>query len=309
MAVPRKKELSSWDRSGISFFLTISILVLSLVAYLKFYDEGGEFDSTLMHGDGGIITLALSVFRFSCAYLVFHSAVFWMIRNPVPGRMAPLFRDDFEIRDYHSTGFERLVPFSSWTMLIFGFAMLWNGAVSFWIFFDGTPSETILHIGTAIFATAFSSAVLTAVIVRYVILPSMMKHREDIQHMFLPHEQVMHNWGLIFLSCEFVFGTMNVRFPMIVLGLTYGALYLIFAELWARYGGGYYVYEFIDPRPPEAPLYLVGLMLVCCASFIIGFFVSFVRDSSVLAAIVLVALLIVLSTRFSLPAKHESNST
>ena len=40
------------------------------------------------------------------------------------------------------------------------------------------------------------------------------------------------------------------------LSLIVGAGYLIFAEFWAIKGNGYYVYEFIDPRPKFA-LFLI----------------------------------------------------
>ena len=64
-----------------------------------------------------------------------------------------------------------------------------------------SPSSFILHIGTS-FATAFRYAVLTATIIRYVILPAQMKKGEYLS--CLPHEQVMHNWALILLSIELV---------------------------------------------------------------------------------------------------------
>jgi len=296
-------ELPSKDSSNLSYFLTISILILSVIIYLLFYQIGDEFQSDRVNGKGGIFTLILTLFRLGCAYLVLHTVTFWMVKNPVPGVMTPLFRVDSISRPYRSKGFERLVPFSSWTMLIFGFAMLWNGISSAWVFF-ATPPEFVLHFGTAIYATAFSSAVLTATIVRYVILPAQMKRGEDIYHMFLPHEQVMHNWALILLSCELVLGTMSIRIPMIVLGLTYGAIYLIFAELWARFGGGYYVYEFIDPRPKEGPFLLVGLMVVCLLSFFVGLFISYVKESSTVLALGLVIILISLSTRFGTPTEY-----
>jgi len=272
---------TSEDSTVVSYSLTISILVISLVIYALFSRTGPDFDSVQMHGNGDFFTIILTLFRLACAYLVIHTTIFWMVKNPVLGIMTPLFREDSQSRPYRSKGFERLVPFSSWTMLIFGIAMLWNGISSAWVLFYTPPPGFILHIGTAIYATAFSSAVLTATIIRYVILPAQMKRGEDIYHMFLPHEQVMHNWALILLSCELVLGTMSIRLPMIALGLTYGALYLIFAEYWARFGGGYYVYEFIDPRPKEGPYLLVGLMLVCLISFFVGLFISYVRESSI----------------------------
>ena len=294
----------SEDSTALSYSLTISILVISIVIYVLFSKSGPDFDSSQIHGNGGLYTLILTLFRLACAYLVIHTTIFWMVKNPVPGIMTPLFREESQSRSHRSKGFERLVPFSSWTMLIFGIAMLWNGISSAWVLFYTPPPEFILHIGTAIYATAFSSAVLTATIIRYVILPAQMKRGEDIYHMFLPHEQVMHNWALILLSCELVLGTMSIRFPMVALGLTYGALYLIFAEYWARFGGGYYVYEFIDPRPKEGPYLLVGLMLVCLISFFVGLFISYVRESSIALGLGLVIILISLSTRFGTPTEY-----
>ena len=47
-----------------------------------------------------------------------------MVKNPVPGIMTPLYREDSQSRSHRSKGFERLVPFSSWTMIIFGVAMI-----------------------------------------------------------------------------------------------------------------------------------------------------------------------------------------
>ena len=303
----KNEEISFSDRSILSFFLIITVLFFSIVFYVYSYDLGGPFDSLIMHRDGGLTTVLLSTFRILCAYLAVHTAIFWMIKNPVPGKMNPLFREGSEIREHNSLGFERLVPFSSWTLLIFGLTMLWNGFSSFWVFLGHTPSEIILHFGTAIFAAAFSSAVLTAAIVRYVLLPNMVKRGIEIDHMFLPHEQVMHNFALILLSCEFVFGTMSIRLPMIALGLVYGACYLFFAEFWARYGGGYYVYEFIDPRPPEGPFFLVGLTLVCAASFSFGLLISFLQDYNTILSNFLILVLIILCTKFSAPADYEPN--
>lgn len=304
MIQARKKAEPSSDRSVLSYSLTVLILVVSVASYV-FLHDGGSFDAAQMYGEGTLSTIALMLFRFGCAYLVIHSAVVWMVRNPTPGMMSPLFRADREIRMHQSTGFERLVPFSSWTMLMFGLAMLWNGIGSLWYVLVGEPSNLFQHLGTALFATAYSSAALTSIIVRYVILPAQMKEGEDISHMFLPHEQVMHNWALIFLSCELVFGTLSIRLPMMMLGLTYGAVYLIFAEAWARFGGGYYVYDFIDPRPKEGPIYLVALMLICSVAFLLGFGISEARESYPFVAFALIATFVGLSARFGPPAGYQ----
>ena len=185
--------------------------------------------------------------------------------------------------------------------MIFCLSMWINGLMSLFILFGVHPSPFLVHAGVAVFATAFSAAVLTAVVVRYVILPALIQNGSPIDHMFLPHEQVMHNWALILLAIELGLGWMTVQAPMVSLGLTYGALYLIFSELWALWGGGYYVYEFIDPRPRLAPYFLLGLTILCALSFVIGWFVSMIREQNPFFAVVLLLLLVFGSTRFKNP--------
>ena len=120
----KTEEISFRDFSSISFFLIFSVLFISIYFYVSSYDLVGLFDSSIMHGDGGLTTVLLSIFRILCAYLAFHTTIFWMIKNPIPGKMNPLFREGSEITEYNPLGFERLVPFSSWTLLIFGLTMV-----------------------------------------------------------------------------------------------------------------------------------------------------------------------------------------
>ena len=80
---------STEDNTVTSYILTISILVISIVIYFVFSKSGPEFDSGQLHGSGGLFTLILTLFRLACAYLVIHTTVFWMVKNPVPGIMTP----------------------------------------------------------------------------------------------------------------------------------------------------------------------------------------------------------------------------
>ncbi|CAI8231678.1 MAG: Uncharacterised protein [Methanobacteriota archaeon] len=302
MPVVRSVDLEGYNRTLVSRFLILLVLLLSVGFYVLFHDRGKPLDVFLLHGTGGLDSLIRALYRIAAGYLAVHAALFWMVWNPVPGSMSPLFRDELVVKPHSSTGLERLVPFSSWTLIIFGLAMWFNGLISLFFLFGAPPPILIIQAGVGVFSTAFSAAALTAVIVRYVILPSMVQNEGPIDHMFLPHEQVMHNWALILLAVELGLGWMVVQTPMVSLGLTYGALYLIFAELWAIWGGGYYVYEFIDPRPRLAPYLLLGLTLVCALSFGVGLIVSLIREQNPFLAIFLLFLLVIGSTRFKNPA-------
>ncbi len=297
----RSVDLEGYDRTLVSRLLILLVMLFSVMFYTRFHGSGNTLDIYLLHGTGGLDSFIRGFYRIAAGYLAIHTLLFWMIRNPVPGSMQPLFRKDLVVKPHPSLGLERLVPFSSWTLMIFGLSMWINGLMSLFILFGVHPSPFLVHAGVAVFATAFSAAVLTAVVVRYVILPSMIQNGSPIDHMFLPHEQVMHNWALILLAIELGLGWMTVQAPMVSLGLTYGAIYLIFSELWALWGGGYYVYEFIDPRPRLAPYFLLGLTILCALSFVIGWFVSLIREQNPFFAVVLLLLLVFGSTRFKNP--------
>ena len=298
----RLVDLEGYDRTWVSRILILFVLILSVAFYIRFHSHGSNLDIFLLHGTGGLDSLIRALYRIGAGYLAVHTAFFWMIRNPVPGSMEPLFRDELVVKPHPSIGLERLVPFSSWTLIIFGISMWINGLISLSILFGSSPPGILVKVGVAFFSTAFSAAALTAVIVRHVILPSLIQNGRDVDHMFLPHEQVMHNWALILLAIELGLGWMAVQAPMVSLGLTYGALYLIFAEFWALWGGGYYVYEFIDPRPRFAPYLLLGLTLVCALSFGAGLLVSLIRAQNPFLAVFLLFLLVIGSTRFKNPA-------
>jgi hypothetical protein len=120
--------------------------------------------------------------------------------------------------------------------------------------------------------------------------------------MFKPHEHVMHNLALVLLAIDLLIGGMVVPWTMISLSLIVGAGYLIFAEFWAIWGRGYYVYEFIDPRPRLAPLFLLGLMGVCLVSFCIGLAVSEIKSNYPLLASFLLIIFVSLSVRFREPS-------
>ena len=294
-------DLNGYDRTWISRLLILLVMLVSVMIYICFHDSGNSLDIHLLHGTGGLDSFIRGFYRVAAGYLAIHTLLFWMVRNPMPGVMQPLFRKELMVKPHSSLGLEKLVPFSSWTLMIFCISMWINGVFSLSILLGVTPSPILIKIGVAFFATAFSAAALTAVVVRHVILPSMIQNGSSIDHMFLPHEQVMHNWALILLAVELGLGWMTVQAPMVSLGLSYGALYLIFAEFWALWGGGYYVYEFIDSRPRLAPFFLLGLTILCALSFGIGWFVSLIREDNPVFAALLLLILVIGSTRFKNP--------
>ena len=289
------------DMTRVSRFLIGLIFSLSILTFYLLDIGSIPIDASIVHGTTSFDQGLRAVYRLACGYLALHTIVFWMVRNPTPGSMTPLFRDLNEVRPHATSGIERLVPFSSWTLIAFCFSMLINGFLSVYSLIVGAPAEWMIFLGSAMYGVAFSSAALTAVIVRHVILPDMQKQNMDMSHMFLKHEQMMHNFALIFLCLEMIFGWAYLPVEMIVLGFLYGSVYLVFAEYWATRGGGYYVYEFIDTRPKNAPILLLGLVVVCAFSFSVGVFALYLRTINVFLGSLTLVIFIFFSTKFTNP--------
>ncbi|MBT5285072.1 MAG: hypothetical protein HOL29_03790 [Euryarchaeota archaeon] len=260
-----------------------------------------SLDVDLIYGSTDVQKALRITYRLLCGYLGFHAIAFWIVRNPVPGQMTPLFRESNQLQKHATIGVERLVPFSSWTLIAFCVSMLVNGMISLYSWMGQPLPEWVVVVGGAFFGIAFSSAALTAIIVRYVILPDMGNKQMEMDHMFLKHEQMMHNFSLIFLSIEMIFGWVQLPLAMVVFGFLYGSIYLIFAEFWATRGGGYYVYEFIDTRPSNAPFLLIGLVVVCALSFSLGVFALYLRLGNFFVGTTFIILFLIFSTRFTNP--------
>ena len=70
---------------------------------------------------------------------------------------------------------------------------------------------------------------------------------------------MMHNFATIFLAVEIILIQPELQPHFAIFGLLIGVLYALFAYPFAYFGGGYYVYSFIDPRLKLGPLLVAGL--------------------------------------------------
>lgn len=119
------------------------------------------------------------------------------------------------------------------------------------------------------FSTALGTSFLTSTVVRFIILPKEVRLGRNHDNHFNFHNQLMHNFATIFLALELIFIQPTLYPEFALFGLLCGLIYAIFAYLFAFYGGGYYVYNFIDPRLRFAPLLMSGLA-VAIAIFYLG---------------------------------------
>lgn len=155
-------------------------------------------------------------------------------------------------------GKEKFVTFSSWTLVmcvVYFLLAILDQIINIW----GSDIAIISSLQTITFVTGISMAFLTATVVRHIILPDEVRIEREHGHMFLYHEQIMHNFAAIFLAFEMLIVTPDLNPQLAVFGLLIGILYLTFAYLFAYFGDGYFVYGFLHPRPKIAPVFITGL--------------------------------------------------
>ena len=168
---------------------------------------------------------------------------------------------------YHPEGISKFITFSSWTLLANVVYVASASLIQGLDYLDISSPHILSQIQVIAFCTAIAIAFLTATIVRHIILPDEAKLGRNVDHMFLFHEQIMHNFAAIFLSIELIILRPTLIPEFAIFGLFLGIIYVVFAYLFAYFGGGYLAYSFIHPKPKIAPFLVIGL-----ASFIAIFY-------------------------------------
>jgi len=236
------------------------------------------------------------------------AAIVSMFRSG-PGNMQVLLHEQRSMTLLHPVGFQKFVTFSSWTLLsnILYFASVSvasvlhiNGSnVPFWL-------ET-MEIG--MFAVACGSAFLTATIVRYIILPDLFASNRSSDHIFLYHEQAMHNLAAIFLAVEVVLVAPKLHPYLALFCVGMGLVYVCFAYIFAYRGGGYYVYSFIDPRLRYAPFTMLGLAFAIAVFFLGVLIASMIVEMNTWLGALLLAIWVSLIVQFTGPKPEDQSSS
>ena len=233
---------------------TIITISLSIIAYFLISDTTEIVaDVSDTFSSASIIVLAYRVLCFSaCAYAI----VYMFICGPGYMRVVNL-ADNQEIL-LNPVGKEKFVTFSSWTLVICVTYFL-LATVNQIIRMVGEQVVWLASLQTVTFVTGISMAFLTATVVRHIILPNEVRIERDHSYMFLYHEQIMHNFAAVFLAVEMLIINPDLSPKLAIFGLLIGVAYLTFAYLFAYYGGGFFVYGFLHPRPKIAPYFVTGL--------------------------------------------------
>tara|TARA_B110000305_G_scaffold142575_1_gene158716 strand:+ start:1666 stop:2664 length:999 start_codon:yes stop_codon:yes gene_type:complete len=269
-SVQRVLKESSGDKSMRGFLeygvkdstrLTISTLIglFSLSSFAFIYWNISsliESSASTFHSSWASLEF-LILWRFTCC-IAGAFAVVHMFKSG-PGVMVVILHDTRKETTLSPVGIEKLVTFSSWTLLLNIMYFFIAGILSLSVM-NGTQTPSWLNtMLVLLFSAALGASLLTATVVRYIILPGEVRIDRNHDQMFNFPNQMMHNFAAIFLILEVIFVQPELSPYFAFFGLVLGTFYSFFAYIFAFYGGGYYIYSFIDPRLHYGPLWLTGL--------------------------------------------------
>ena len=200
-------------------------------------------------------------------------AIIYMF-NCGPGNMRVQMLKNSEEVIYHPDGIEKFITFSSWTLLVNVIYFASASLVQTLDYLEISSPHILSQIQVFTFCTGIAIAFLTATIVRHIILPDEAKLGRNVAHMFLFHEQIMHNFAAIFLVIELIILRPNLIPEFAIFGLFLGIIYVVFAYMFAYFGGGYLAYSFIHPKPKIAPFLVIGLASVIAIFYTGLWFIS-----------------------------------
>ena len=247
------KSVVSKDYTNVTITTIVTISLL-IIAYFIVSDIA-EIVSQVSASFSSSSSLVLA-YRILCFGASGYAIVYMFTCEPGNMRVVSLAENQDIVMS--PVGKEKFVTFSSWTLVMcvvyFLLATL-DQITNIW----GSDIAIISSLQTVTFVTGISMAFLTATVVRYIILPDEVRIEREHGHMFLYHEQIMHNFAAIFLAFEMLIVTPELNPQLAVFGLLIGILYITFAYLFAYFGDGYFVYGFLHPRPKIAPVFITGL--------------------------------------------------
>ena len=257
---------------GVIIGVSIAIVVVGLII-----DLFGSVDKSASSFQSS--SYLVFVWRILCLSVGLY-AIFFMFKVG-PGNMMVVRLESNQEELLHPVGIEKFVTFSSWTLLV---NVLYFAVASLLQLMNNGDSSDIGLLGNLqviLFVGGISMAFLTATVVRHIILPNEVRNTRDHSHMFLFHEQIMHNFAAIFLAVEMMLISPNLASEFALIGLFFGIIYISFAYVNAYYGSGFFAYSFLHPKPKIAPIFAVGLASGIAVFYLGLWLVSEVRQTNI----------------------------
>jgi hypothetical protein len=253
-------------------------------------------------GSEYIPNILLALFRTAAAVLAIFTVV--SICTDEEGSVSlPIFYDSRQHAEVVRLGAHRLVPFTVWSFIVFGLYFTIAAASSWVLVLGGKVPSWALVSAPITFATACGTALLVTVVVTFYLIPNNASKGYDVSKYFEWHEVTMHNGNVIILGTELVLGGLDITFGMVAFPVLFGMLYVGFANAYAVFGGGIYLYDFLDPRLRGGPIIHLILLLLISGFYCVTLVLDALADWNVIVGGLGVAVSIYSIVRFREPVR------
>jgi hypothetical protein len=265
---------------------TAALTIVMLLTLLYYVTTSGiaEVSQAQSHivGSQYLPDILLTLFRTAAAVLALFTLISICIDEE--GSVAlPTFYDSKQRGEVVLLGVHRLTPFTVWSFVAFGLYFTLASASSWVHVLGGEVPSWALASASIAFATACGTALLVTVVVTFYLIPNNASKGYDVSKYFEWHEVLMHNGNVIILGVELVLGGFDITFGMVAFPLLYGIAYIGFANVYAVFGGGIYMYDFIDPRLRGGPVIHLILLLLISGFYCVVLALNALADWNVIA--------------------------
>ena len=283
-------------------------VLITFMSFSLFYYIGtsGILEAThtqsQVAGSEYIPNILLALFRTAAAVLAIFTVVSICIDEEGSVSL-PIFYDSRQHAEVVRLGAHRLVPFTVWSFIVFGLYFTIAAASSWVLVLGGKVPSWALASAPITFATACGTALLVTVVVTFYLIPNNASKGYDVSKYFEWHEVTMHNGNVIILGTELVLGGLDITFGMVAFPVLFGMLYVGFANAYAVFGGGIYLYDFLDPRLRGGPIIHLILLLLISGFYCVTLVLDALADWNVIVGGLGVAVSIYSIVRFREPVR------
>jgi len=299
------REYGESDRCLETAALT-TFMLLAMIYYIV-TSGVGEVSQTQSQiaGSQYLPDILLALFRTVAAVLALFTLVSICIDEEGSVSL-PVFYDSRQNGEVVLLGAHRLIPFTVWSFAAFGLYFTIAAASSWVLVLGGEVPGWALASAPLAFATACGTALLVTVVVTFYLIPSNAAKGYDVSKYFEWHEVLMHNGNVIILGLELVLGGTGITLGMVAFPVLFGIVYIGFANAYAMFGGGIYLYDFLDPRLKGGLIIHLVLLLIISGFYCVTLVLNALTEWNIIAGALAVALGIYSILRVRIPSEFRN---
>ena len=303
--MPWLREYGESDRRLETAALT-TFMLLAMIYYIV-TSGVGEVSQTQnqIAGSQYLPDILLALFRTVAAVLALFTLVSICIDEEGSVSL-PVFYDSRQRGEVVLLGAHRLIPFTVWSFAAFGLYFTIAAASSWVLVLGGEVPGWALTSAPLAFATACGTALLVTVVVTFYLIPSNAAKGYDVSKYFEWHEVLMHNGNVIILGLELVLGGIGITLGMVAFPVLFGIVYIGFANAYAMFGGGIYLYDFLDPRLKGGLIIHLVLLLIISGFYCVTLVLNALTEWNIIAGALAVALGIYSILRVRVPSEFRN---